>query len=129
MHLLKAGARPAFLYFIIEIIACLLCRGFKTDIKNNVRSNMTMTFAERADQLCDRLRDMEHHAEEGDQLFYCAYLLGLLGLHSSVEGEGQEEFDRAFTEILQETLEAEGVTDEDQDNIKALWVQVYSTVV
>ena len=87
---------------------------------------MTITFAERADQLCDRLRDMEHQAEEGDQLFYCAYLLGLLGLHSSVEGEGQDEFDQAFTEALQETLEAEGVTDSDQANIKALWVEVSS---
>ena len=87
---------------------------------------MTITFAERADQLCDRLRDMEHQAEEGDQLFYCAYLLGLLGRHSSVEGEGQDEFDQAFTEALQETLEAEGVTDSDQANIKALWVEVSS---
>ena len=85
---------------------------------------MTITFAERADQLCDTLRDMEHHAEEGDQLFYCAYLLGLLGLHSSVEGEGKEEFDRVFGEILQETLEAEGVVENDQDNIKALWEAV-----
>ncbi|NLQ17380.1 hypothetical protein HGG82_07040 [Marinomonas sp. M1K-6] len=85
---------------------------------------MIMTFAERADQLCDRLRDMEHQAEEGDQLFYCAYLLGLLGLHSSVEGEGQEEFDRAFTGTLQETLEAEGVTPSDQENITALWKAV-----
>ncbi|RBP78512.1 hypothetical protein EBI01_18000 [Marinomonas rhizomae] len=85
---------------------------------------MAITFAERADQLCDRLRDMEHHAEEGDQLFYCAYLLGLLGLHSSVEGEGRDEFDHAFTEILQDTLEAEGVTDGDQESIKVLWESV-----
>ncbi|MGO2236410.1 hypothetical protein B6N13_22020 [Marinomonas sp. UCMA 3892] len=90
---------------------------------------MTITFAERADQLCDRLRDMEHQAEEGDQLFYCAYLLGLLGLHSSTEGEGQDEFDRAFTEILQDTLEAEGVTDSDQESIQALWETVSSTAV
>ncbi|UTV99134.1 YfcL family protein [Marinomonas rhizomae] len=87
---------------------------------------MTITFAERADQLCDRLRDMEHQAEEGDQLFYCAYLLGLLGLHSSTEGVGSDEFDQAFTEILQDTLEAEGVTDGDQENIKALWETVNS---
>ncbi|WP_421856810.1 hypothetical protein [Marinomonas sp.] len=87
---------------------------------------MTISFAERADQLCDRLRDMEHQAEEGDQLFYCAYLLGLLGLHSSVEGEGRDEFDHAFTEILQDTLEAEGVTNGDQEHIKALWETVSS---
>ncbi|NVK74814.1 hypothetical protein C0J08_19410 [Marinomonas sp. CT5] len=87
---------------------------------------MTITFAERADQLCDRLRDMEHQAEEGDQLFYCAYLLGLLGLHSSVEGEGREEFDHAFAEILQETLQTEGVESTDQENIKALWDEVSS---
>ena len=89
---------------------------------------MTMTFAERADQLCDRLRDMEHHAEEGDQLFYCAYLLGLLGLHSSIEGEGRHEFDRVFSTILQETLEAEGVTDEDQESITALWTLICQSV-
>jgi hypothetical protein len=88
---------------------------------------MTMTFAERADQLCDRLRDMEHQAEEGDQLFYCAYLLGLLGLHSSAEGEGQEAFDHVFSGTLQETLEAEGVVDADQVNIKALWKAVSKT--
>ena len=40
---------------------------------------MTMTFAERADQLCDRLRDMEHHAEEGDQLFIAHIFLGFWG--------------------------------------------------
>ena len=87
---------------------------------------MTMTFAERADQLCDRLRDMEHHAEEGDQLFYCAYLLGLLGLHSSAEGEGKEAFDQDFSEVLQETLDAEGVTTSDQANITSLWQTVCS---
>lgn len=88
---------------------------------------MTITFAERADQLCDRLRDREHQAEEGDQLFYCAYLLGLLGLHSSTEGEGRDEFDHAFTGVLQDTLEAEGVTDGDQESIKSLWETVRAT--
>jgi hypothetical protein len=85
---------------------------------------MTMNFAERADQLCDRLREIEHGAEEGDQLFYCAYLLGLLGLHSSVEGEGQNEFDQAFSGVLQETLEAEGVTESDQESITTLWQSI-----
>ncbi len=85
---------------------------------------MTMTFAERADQLCDQLREMEHEAEEGDQLFYCAYLLGLLGLHSSAEGEGKEAFDEGFTETLQDTLNAEGVTEKDQESILALWKNV-----
>jgi hypothetical protein len=82
---------------------------------------MIITFAERADQLCDRLREMEYHAEEGDHLFYCAYLLGLFGLHSGTEGEGQKVFDNAFTTILQETLEVEGVMESDQENITALW--------
>ncbi|MGO3346586.1 MAG: YfcL family protein [Marinomonas sp.] len=81
---------------------------------------MSLTFAERADQLSDALRVIEHHAEEGDELFYCAYLLGLLGLHSSADGEG-EQFDEAFTGTLQDTLEAEGVSEQDQINILALW--------
>ncbi|TYL46757.1 hypothetical protein [Marinomonas sp. IMCC 4694] len=85
---------------------------------------MTMTFAERADQLCDTLRDMEHNAEEGDHLFYCAYLLGLLGLYSSTEGEGEAAFDEGFGAVLKETLIAEGVEDTDQLNITALWQAV-----
>jgi hypothetical protein len=48
-------------------------------------------------------------------------LLGLLGLHSGTEGEGQKVFDNAFTTILQETLEVEGVMESDQENITALW--------
>lgn len=90
---------------------------------------MTMTFSERADQLCDTLREMEHHAEEGDELFYCAYLLGLLGLHSSAEGEGQDAFDQNFTAILGDTLDAEGVVEADQENITALWQSVCAKAV
>lgn len=85
---------------------------------------MIITFAERADQLCDTLRDMEHDAEEGDQLFYCAYLLGLLGLYSSTEGEGKTAFDEEFSAVLKETLIAEGVEDTDQLNITTLWQAV-----
>ncbi|MCB5163065.1 hypothetical protein [Marinomonas algarum] len=90
---------------------------------------MTMTFSERADQLCDTLREIEHQAEEGDELFYCAYLLGLLGLHSSAEGEGKEAFDVAFTGTLTETLEAEGVVESDQTNILTLWQTVCKRAV
>lgn len=82
---------------------------------------MNITFAERADQLSDALRELEHQAEDGDQLFYCAYLLGLLGLHSGVEGEGQEAFDEGFYQALQEALAAENVAEQDQVNIVALW--------
>lgn len=89
---------------------------------------MTITFAERADQLCDALREIEHHLEEGDELFYCAYLLGLLGLHSSAEGEGQAEFDEAFEGTLMDTLEAENVSEEDQALIIALWKQTIEKV-
>jgi hypothetical protein len=89
----------------------------------NKRIEMPITFAERADQLSDSLRDIEHQAEEGDQLFYCAYLLGLLGLHSSAEGEGSDQFDSAFEGTLRDTLEAENVTPEDQASILELWEQ------
>jgi hypothetical protein len=85
---------------------------------------MTMTFADRADQLCDRLREIEHQAEEGDELFYCAYLLGLLGLHSSTEGEGGSKFDQVFTDVLKETLDAENVIEADQAHILTLWQTV-----
>ncbi|MBJ7556743.1 YfcL family protein [Marinomonas spartinae] len=89
---------------------------------------MTMTFSERADQLCDALREIEHQAEEGDELFYCAYLLGLLGLHSSAEGEGQAEFDEAFEGTLRDTLEAENVSEADQTLILNLWHKTRETV-
>lgn len=83
-----------------------------------------ITFAERSDALSEQLRELEHQADDGDQLFYCAYLLGLLGLHSAVEGEGAEEFDAYFETELKATLTAEGVTDKDQDAILGLWKQV-----
>lgn len=83
-----------------------------------------MTYAERSDSLCDKLRDLEHQSQDSDQLFYCAYLLGLLGLHSAAEGEGADEFDAYFEQELQTTLEAEGVSESDQAAILALWQQV-----
>lgn len=82
------------------------------------------TYAERSDALCETLRDLEHQAQDGDQLFYCAYLLGLLGLHSAAEGEGADEFDTYFEAELKVTLEAEGVSEQDQAAILALWQQV-----
>lgn len=82
------------------------------------------TYAERSDALCDTLRDLEHQAQDGDQLFYCAYLLGLLGLHSAAEGDGADEFDAYFESELKATLEAEGVSGQDQEAILALWQQV-----
>lgn len=82
------------------------------------------TYAERSDALCDTLRDLEHQAQDGDQLFYCAYLLGLLGLHSAAEGDGADEFDAYFESELKATLEAEGVSEQDQEAILALWQQV-----
>lgn len=82
------------------------------------------TFAERADQLSDQLRELEHQAEDGDQLFFCAYLLGLLGLHSAVEGEGADAFDAHFLGALNETMADENMTETDQAAILALWQQV-----
>ena len=82
------------------------------------------TYAERADALSDQLRDLEHQANDGDQLFYCAYLLGLLGLHSAVEGEGADEFDAYFEQELKATLDAEGVNEQDQTQILGLWQQI-----
>lgn len=82
------------------------------------------TYTERSDALCDTLRDLEHQAQDGDQLFYCAYLLGLLGLHSAAEGDGADEFDAYFESELKATLEAEGVSEQDQEAILALWQQV-----
>ncbi|MFD1384479.1 hypothetical protein ACFQ45_13960 [Rhodanobacter aciditrophus] len=82
------------------------------------------TYSERADDLCDKLRDLEHQADDGDQLFYCAYLLGLLGLHSAAEEEGDVAFDQYFEEILKDTLNAENVSEQDQGNILGLWHRV-----
>jgi hypothetical protein len=82
------------------------------------------TFAERADQLSDQLRELEHQAEDNDQLFFCAYLLGLLGLHSAVEGEGADDFDAHFSDALTATMADENMTEADQAAILALWQQV-----
>ena len=85
---------------------------------------MPLSFAERSDQLCDKLRELEHHTTDADQLFYCAYLLGLLGVHGGVEGSGQQEFDQAFELALQDTLKQENVSQNDQTAIISLLHQV-----
>lgn len=82
------------------------------------------TYAERSDALCDQLREIEHQANDGDQLFYCAYLLGLLGLHSAVEGDGEAAFDTYFEQELKATLDAESVSEHDQANILSLWQKI-----
>ena len=78
---------------------------------------MSLSYAERSDQLCDKLRELEHQAADADQLFYCAYLLGLLGVYGGVEGSGQQAFDQAFELALQDTLKQENVAQNDQSAI------------
>ncbi|MFT2111224.1 hypothetical protein [Marinomonas sp. 2405UD68-3] len=81
---------------------------------------MSLSFAERSDQLCGQLHTLEHQTDDQDQLFYCAYLLGLLGVHGGLDGMGAAEFDQHFKEELQETLEREAVSETDQKNILSL---------
>ncbi|ADZ89935.1 hypothetical protein GV054_03330 [Marinomonas mediterranea] len=85
---------------------------------------MTLNFSERADQLTDQLRIIEHESHDSDELFYCAYILGLLGLHSSVEGDGSLTFDQYFYNELQATISAENLTEEDRAAINTLWKKV-----
>ncbi len=81
---------------------------------------MSISFAERSDQLCDQLRTLEHQTDDQDQLFYCAYLLGLLGVHGGLDSQGSDAFDQSFKEELQTTLEREAVSETDQKNILSL---------
>ncbi|WP_191603513.1 hypothetical protein [Marinomonas algicola] len=81
---------------------------------------MTISFAERSDQLCDQLRTLEHQTDDSDTLFYCAYLLGLLGVHGGIEAEGKEEFDLSFSQELYDTLTREAVSEEDKKQILSL---------
>ncbi len=85
---------------------------------------MTMSFAQRADQVCDQLREIEHQTEDSDTLFFCAYLLGLLGVHGGIEAEGQVEFDNNFEAALREAFENENMSEEDQTQILALWHKI-----
>ena len=85
---------------------------------------MTMSFAQRADQICDQLREIEHHTEDSDTLFFCAYLLGLLGVHGGIDAQGQTEFDENFEAALKEAFANENMSDEDQAQILNLWHKV-----
>ena len=85
---------------------------------------MTMSFAQRADQISDKLREIEHQAEDSDTLFFCAYLLGLLGVHGGIEAEGQAEFDANFEADLKDAFENENMSASDQQSILALWHKV-----
>ncbi|MCZ2720991.1 hypothetical protein O1D97_04840 [Marinomonas sp. 15G1-11] len=81
---------------------------------------MVISFAERSDQLCDQLRTIEHQSEDSDTLFYCAYLLGLLGVHGGIDAEGKEEFDTSFNQELNDVLEREAVSEQDKQQILSL---------
>ncbi|WP_438462247.1 YfcL family protein [Marinomonas sp. PE14-40] len=85
---------------------------------------MTMSFAQRADQICDQLREIEHTTEDNDTLFFCAYLLGLLGVHGGIDAHGQVEFDENFEAALKDAFANENMSKEDQAQILALWNKV-----
>lgn len=85
---------------------------------------MTMSFAQRADQICDQLREIEHTTEDNDTLFFCAYLLGLLGVHGGIDAHGQAEFDENFEAALKDAFANENMSEEDQAQILALWNKV-----
>lgn len=85
---------------------------------------MAISFAQRSDQICDQLREIEHNTEDSDTLFFCAYLLGLLGVHGGIDAEGQAEFDANFEAALKEAFESENMSDDDQTQILALWHKV-----
>ncbi|TDO96004.1 YfcL family protein [Marinomonas balearica] len=88
---------------------------------------MTTHFSERADQLTEQLRAIEHATQDSDELFYCAYIMGLLGLHSSVEGDACVTFDQYFYDELQATISAENLTDQDKNAVNLLWEKVTNT--
>lgn len=85
---------------------------------------MTMSFAQRADQVSDKLREIEHQTEDSDSLFFCAYLLGLLGVHGGIEAEGQAEFNANFVVDLNEAFEKENMSSSDQQSILDLWYKI-----
>jgi len=85
---------------------------------------MTMSFAQRSDQICDTLREIEHQTEDSDSLFFCAYLLGLLGVHGGIDAHGQAEFDENFEAALIDAFHNENMSEADQTSILALWHKV-----
>ena len=85
---------------------------------------MTLSFAQRADDISDKLREIEHQSEDGDTLFFCAYLLGLLGVHGGIDDHGQEKFDQNFESALNEAFTQENMSSVDQEEILNLWHKV-----
>lgn len=78
------------------------------------------------DQLCDALRDIEDTAEEGDELFYCSYLLGLLGIQAGAIDDSVDKasFNSHFVQTLSNTMQQEKLSVEDQKAITRLWEKI-----
>lgn len=72
-------------------------------------------------QVCDALREIEHHSNDNDELFYCSYLLGLLGLQASEDLSSVVEFNQYFTEQLTSSMQQEKLNQADQTCIQQLW--------
>lgn len=85
---------------------------------------MTLSYADLSDQLSDQLRDIEHKSHNPDELFHCAYLLGLLGVVGGEAKEGADEFATQFDQLLKHSLESEKVPASDQEAILFLWKKI-----
>ena len=77
-------------------------------------------------QLCDVLKEIEHHSDNSDELFYCSYILSLLGLMDLEQELSFVEFGDAFLVFLRTSMQQENITQNDQDHILQLWKKVVS---
>lgn len=88
---------------------------------------MSSAVKNRSEMLSNALREIEHCSDDNDELFYCSYILGLLGLHDHEDMAADRGFDGFFLESLQTSMSQENITAEDQKNIMQLWHKITLT--
>jgi len=92
---------------------------------------MNTFYNEHYSKICRILREIEEQSECSDELFYCSYLLGLLGIQEDNMSETKAfkdkyEFDGAFLHSLLDAMKQENIIKEDQSNICLLWEKIQS---
>ncbi|MDO6562265.1 YfcL family protein [Amphritea sp. 1_MG-2023] len=83
-------------------------------------------YAQQADTIYNQLLTLEQDAEP-NQLFLCSYLLGHISLVGAAQGDTALQFNQQLEQSLEDAFKVDQLSEQDIDDIRALWQQLSET--
>ncbi|WP_417222213.1 YfcL family protein [Amphritea sp.] len=83
-------------------------------------------YEQQADSMYNQLIEMENGAEP-NQLFLCSYLLGHISLVSAEQGDTAQQFRQKLEQSLENAFKIDQLSEQDINDIRALWQQLSET--